>query len=218
MIDIDKGELADLWRDNKEPEFLAISYALKMAISRLKAMIDTSLVYAGIQNLQEDAVNELASELQVQYYDNDLPLSSKCELVINTLKWHSRAGTPSAVKELIQAVYGEGQLIEWFEDGGEPYTFKIRTNATITPTVVEDLDRMIVAVKNIRSHLEDVVIHRNIIGTVYVGGAGNRQAKVMITGGFSDGAGGASSTSYGSGSGPMGVGACMQMNKKIQIT
>ena len=36
MIKFYEGELADLWPDQKSPEFLALSYALKNAIILLK--------------------------------------------------------------------------------------------------------------------------------------------------------------------------------------
>lgn len=183
MTNIDTGELADLWRDNKEPEFLAISYAIKMAVIRLKTQIDSSQVYAGIQNLQEDAVDELATELQVQYYDNSLPLSTKRELVSNSLKWHSHAGTPSAVKELIQSVFGSGQLIEWYENGGDPFTFEIKTDTTITPTIISDLERMISKVKNAKSRVSSVVVHRIINANPYAGGIESKNEKIFLAAG-----------------------------------
>ena len=35
MIDVYSGELKDLWPDNKEPEFIAFSYAIKVIVDRL---------------------------------------------------------------------------------------------------------------------------------------------------------------------------------------
>lgn len=161
MIDIESGELADLWKDNKEPEFLAISYALKMALSRLKAQIDTSQVYSGIQNLQEDAVDELAVEMCVRGYDQSMPLEVKRNAVAASMLYYTYAGTVKSIRALIQSLYGDAQVEEWFTYGGDPYHFRVGVDITDQLQTVpmltnEELAELIKKVTRLSAHLDDV--------------------------------------------------------------
>ena len=161
MIDLDTGELADLWKDNKEPEFLAISYALKRAIARLKAQIDSSRVYADIQNLQEDAVDELAVELCVRGYDQSMPLEVKRNAVATSMLYYTYAGTTKAIRALIQSLYGDAHVNEWFDYDGDPYHFRVDIDITnqlqtVPMLTTDELAEIIRGVVRASAHLDDV--------------------------------------------------------------
>ena len=71
---------------------------------------------------------------------------------------------------------------EWFEYGGEPYNFKVKTSAALTQEANAFFSSMIRLVKNTRSHLEAIETVRPARQTVYAGVAlaGHvRQAAVM---------------------------------------
>ena len=98
-----------------------------------------------------------------------MELDVKRGLVRNTLIWYMTAGTPAAVEELVGIVFGEGEVSEWFEYGGKPYWFKIKTNAILTEDMNTFFSDMIRRVKNTRSHIEAIEIHRTIEQTIYAG-------------------------------------------------
>lgn len=161
MIDMDTGELADLWKDNKEPEFLAISYAIKMAMARLKAQIDSSRVYADIQNLQEDAVDEMAVELCVRGYDQSMPLDVKRNAVATSMLYYTYAGTTKAIRALIQSLYGDAHVDEWFDYDGDPYHFCVGIDITnqlqtVPMLTTDELAEILRGVTRISAHLDDV--------------------------------------------------------------
>lgn len=109
----------------------------------------------------------MAAELRTQYYRQDLDIGTKRRLVKGTLSWYMTAGTPEAVEELIQAVFGEGEVKEWFEYDGKPYYFKVVTSAILTPDISDFFIKMIQRVKNTRSHLDAVEIRRTIKQSLY---------------------------------------------------
>lgn len=114
-------------------------------------------MYAAIDVADDDVLDMLAAELDTQYYDVLLDVEAKRKLVKNTLIWYGKAGTPAAVEELITSVFGEGRVEEWFDYGGEPFYFKVYTNATFTEDMISKFDDMLEKVKNTRSKLETVV-------------------------------------------------------------
>lgn len=150
-------------------EVVALSYAIKRAIGKMVGYAERASVYAAIDKLPEDILDLLAVELRAQYYDEDMDISIKREIVKKTMLWYHRAGTPSAVEELISAVFGEGEISEWFEYGGEPYHFKIKTDAVLSASDMEYFEKIIRNVKNVRSHLEEIQLSREHEGQAYAG-------------------------------------------------
>lgn len=161
MIRLDTGSLADLWRDNKEPEFLAIAYALKMAVRKLKRQVDTSALYADIDNLQEEAVDTLAAELSVRGYDQGMPLVVKRSAVKSAMLYWTYAGTAKSIRTLIQGLYGDAQLEEWYSYDGEPYHFRVGIDITDQQQTVpmfttEEMRDFLKGVQRVSAWLDDV--------------------------------------------------------------
>ncbi len=156
--------LADL------PETQALSYAIKKANQRFVDYCANISVYALLDTAPEDVLDLLAVELDTQYYDTSLPIENKRELVKGTLVWFQTAGTPSAVEELVTALFGMGEVSEWWEYGDDPYFFKIATDVEVTPDIISRFTTIIRRAKNARSHLRSVEVKRLIKGDIYLGG------------------------------------------------
>ena len=171
MINFYDGEIKDILPSNlmEDPAAQAFSYALREGTRLLNRYTQLCYVYCSIDTAPNDVVDLLAKELRTQYYSDALELDVKRGLVRNTLIWYMTAGTPAAVEELVGIVFGEGEVAEWFEYGGKPYWFKIKTNAILTEDMNTFFSDMIRRVKNTRSHIEAIEIHRTIEQTIYAG-------------------------------------------------
>ena len=162
MIDLRECTTLQLMPEvlRKDPEIQAAGYALTETAKMLMDRIDKTGVYAAIDILPEKIVDLMAVELRTQYYEEDLDIGTKRDLVKNTLKWYCRAGTPAAVNELAKVVFGSGSRVEeWFDYGGEPYWFKIIVDDQehlLTDEQWAKIERMIQYVKNARSHLGSI--------------------------------------------------------------
>lgn len=164
MTNFYDSEILDILPENLKikPECIALSYALKKANQRLIKYANQTSVYAVIDVLPEKMLDILAIELRTQYYDDTFPLNKKRALVKNTMQWYHKAGTVSAVQEMIDNVFTSGMILEWYETGGEPGTFTISTTNLITPALIEEFKKVITNVKNVRSHLENIVVGNEI--------------------------------------------------------
>lgn len=169
MIKIEDGRIEQIlptWAADK-PEVKAIGYAVMMANKRALKKLEESMVYTGIDNLNEKVLDILAIELRSPYYENDMAIENKREIIKNTLRLHSVLGTPDAVKEMIDYAFGGGGVEEWWEYDGRPYKFRVKTNTTLTDNMNEKFTRLIKLVKNTRSHLEEITIDRSSESNVY---------------------------------------------------
>lgn len=171
MINFYDGQIADILPGNlmDTPEAQAFSLALREGTRLLHKYTQLCYVYCSIDTAQDPVLDLLARELRTQYYSDSLDIDTKRSLVRNTLIWYMTAGTPAAVEELVAVVFGEGEVTEWYEYGGEPYWFKIRTNALLTEDMTTYFSEMIRRVKNTRSHIEAIEVHRTLEQTIYAG-------------------------------------------------
>lgn len=162
MISYYDGQLTDIMPGNitKKPEVKALSYALQQACRLLYRYSQRLYIYSNLDEQPEGVIDLLASELRTQYYRSTLDLDTKRRLVKNTLIWYMSAGTPQAVEELVRTVFGRGEVYEWFQYGGNPFTFRIVTNADAKYESIEEFEKLIEKVKNVRSHIDKIVFAR----------------------------------------------------------
>ncbi len=173
MINYLEGELTDILPSllKDKPAVQALSYALNVGTRMLMGYADLCYVYCSIDTMPDEVLDLLAVELRTQYYSDTLDLETKRALVRNTLLWYMTAGTPAAVEELVTVVFGEGTVEEWYEYGGEPYWFRIITDTTLDENNVAYFSEMIRRVKNTRSHLGAIGVHRTVDCPYYAGAA-----------------------------------------------
>ena len=165
MISLYDSNILDILPEciSEIPNVKALGYAIGQAIKRLIEYSENTSVYAMIDSAPEEILDMLALDLNTQYYDDTLDLESKRNLIRNTFIWYTNAGTPSSVEELVASIFGSGKVEEWYEYGDDPFFFKV---------VTENSDmfvRMLEKVKNERSHLRVVELHKTDEQTVMHG-------------------------------------------------
>lgn len=170
MTNFYDSEILNILPDDmkSKPECIALSYALKMANQRFIQHANKTSIYAVIDTLPEKVLDILALELRTQYYDETFTIERKRALVKNTMLWYHKAGTVSAVQEMIDNVFSSGVVLEWYETGGEPGTFTISTTNMISPELIEEFNKVISNVKNVRSHLENIITGNRADISLYV--------------------------------------------------
>lgn len=128
-------------------------------------------IMSRIRSLSEKEIEELLLQFHVDYVDDKLTLAQKQELVINSIQNHMIKGTPKAVQNICNILFGYSEVKEWFEYAGRPYYFKV---STITGSInsMEDYQRILLAInsyKNVRSWLDGLHFIREQKSNLYVG-------------------------------------------------
>ena len=165
-----------------------LSFALKNQIQKIIEKANATRTQSGIDQIPEKVLDILAVELRAPYYREEMNIDIKRNIIKNTMLWSIQAGTPAAVEELARTVFGEGTVREWFEYGGKPGTFRVETNAIMTEDIYSRFGEMIRRVKNVRSHLETISIHRVSNETIYTGTAQSNQHRpaAIVAGGYKE--------------------------------
>lgn len=162
MIDLYNSRFYDLLPPNlRTPHTAALSFAFDRQMKKLLEALPILLVLAQTDHLSEIMCDQLAANYNIREYAPDMSLPKKRDMIRFGFQISAKQGTRWAVNRLIQTIFDSGETEEWFEYGGKPYYFRVRsTNPLATP---EDARRFRAAIgdtKNIRSWLEDILILR----------------------------------------------------------
>ncbi|RCX20871.1 phage tail P2-like protein [Anaerobacterium chartisolvens] len=161
MINLENINLLDLQSSQmkKDPTTIALCAALAPHFRQLAKEVRLCLIYSRIYELDETTLDELAWQMHIDWYDANATLQQKRELVKTAILIHRTRGTPYAVEELIKTYFGDGYIQEWPLYGGEPYMFKVVTsNPSVTDYQAAQFRKVLGYAKNIRSHLEEIII------------------------------------------------------------
>lgn len=172
MTNLYEGQITDLLNNGlkNNPEIQALSFAIQQEKQRILRLADSTRTAAVIDQLPEAVLDHLAIELRTQYYGADLPIETKRTLIKNTLIWYQKAGTLAAVKELSTIAFGDCDVQEWFQYGGEPGYFKVNTsNLKMVCDNLGIFFATLEKVKRLSSHLQKVYALTDVSQVVGVG-------------------------------------------------
>ena len=183
MISIGEVSLLDILPDSlkRDPQVRAMAEAITPELQDITQAIQECLLLPRLDSLPEEVVDLLAWQLHVDFYEPDLPLEQKRQLVKESGLWHRRKGTPWAVEQVVSIIFPGAKVAEWWEYGGDPYHFRVETDQPLTAeTDLHRLVRMIDATKNLRSWLENVTIKRTLNSGLYYGGVQSEFKRTTI--------------------------------------
>lgn len=185
MIKISDGEMLDLLPDyyKPDPDWIAFSYALKMAAGKLEQYQKKSMMYAALDRQPAEILDYMATEKRVMFYDESSDPVKKRDLIQTSGAIYEKAGTLSAVQEVVNAAFGESEITEWFDlDGADPGEFDIEVIAdiTLTPEIIEQFVRTIENAKALTSHLRQVIIKRPVMIPRYAGMAAVHNIRSVV--------------------------------------
>lgn len=174
MIDIQNVSLLDLLPPNlkHDPKVAAAAQAIQGELQQTTLAISKLSIFDRLNTLNDAEADELAWQLHVDFYDATLPIEQKRALVKNAIRFHRRKGTTAAVEELIAILFGTGAVEEWFEYGGEPGYFRVRTSdPSATNERAQEFVQAVDSIKRLSAWLEAVILEETIEMTdMYYGG------------------------------------------------
>ena len=182
MIDIRNGELADILPIEflRQPQAIAISYALKQAYEMFMASQTMVYVYAFIDGAPGFVLDLLAVELRVRYYDAALDLEMKRRLIKSAILVNMRDGTTFAVDTVVATIYRWGEVQEWPEYDGENNHFRIELNANEGGYDIDALISAILVVKRMSSKLDSITMHQRQSQDIFHGTLLTEQFPVVV--------------------------------------
>ena len=149
------------------PEFMRDDEAVKGLAAAVNKLIrepgqkvKTVRTWDQIDELDHAQLDELAYELDIDWYSSGLPLENKRAVIKISDLVHSRRGTKWAVEELISAYISPGFVTEWHEEGyinPHPFHFSVYTSHRhVTDAILKEFNAVAKVAMSVRSRLDGV--------------------------------------------------------------
>ena len=138
-----------------------ITYAVNKTLKEyVIPNIEKCNIFGRIEELDENLLDELAWHFNVPEYISTLDIISKRNIIKNCMQIHRQRGTVAAVEMVIEDVFGNGYVEEWFNyDKSKPYHFRVHTtNMSATDNMIKEFESLVASTQNVRSVLETVII------------------------------------------------------------
>ncbi len=182
MTNYQDGELLNLLSAPmaEDVDIIALSYAIKMGIAKFIIYVARTTMYADVDNQPEEILDYMAVELDAAYYEQTMNMETKRELIKNALKWYMAAGTGKSVKELVDTVFGGGDVSEWYEFGGEPGEFNIEIEEQLTEENYGRLSTVLSSTKPSSAHLKEISSKRDAETDLHLGSTLTGQPALTI--------------------------------------
>ena len=124
-----------------------------------------------IEDLSAGQLDEIAKQIGISWYDDSADLMSKRSVLKNYENVLAIAGTPDAVRFAVKDLFGDVEIIEWQNYGGDPYHFKLLVNAKLTEDNTKRFTSAIEGAKNVRSIIDSLETVRKANVPIYIGAA-----------------------------------------------
>lgn len=140
-----------------DTETQAFAYAVSRQVQQVIRFADAACIYIAIDSVPEPVLDLLAVELRAPVYKQTYSVAIKRALVKESLIFYDQMGTPAAVNRIIEAVFGVGQIEEWWEYNGSPHHFRATVKG-VYPTAknIADFKEAVQSVKRLSSWLDEI--------------------------------------------------------------
>ena len=149
------------------PEFMrndeavqGLAAAVNELIQDPAKKINTVRVWDQIDQLDDAQLDELAYELDIDWYNASLPIENKRSIIKMADLIHSRRGTKWAVEHLISAYFVDGFIREWHEDDyvdPKPFHFSVyTTHRNVTDELMQEFKSLAKVAMSVRSRMDSV--------------------------------------------------------------
>ena len=115
-------------------------------------------LYSRIDDMDEGALDILAEDLNVYWYDYNYDLATKRNVIKANFSVHQHMASKGAMITALSAVWADSNVEEWYEYGGDPYHFRVLLDISESsdPVELEKIRSTIMQYKNARSWLDGI--------------------------------------------------------------
>jgi phage tail P2-like protein len=156
-----------------DAEIIAISRAIDPELRAVGAAIIESVILPRIADLEEAILDELAWAFNLnslQLWDS-ATVEGKRALLVNIFAIRKKSGTRFAVRRIFDLMSVVGTVVEWFEEGAAPYTYRLRLfvdDVGITLAQLLQIKELTRRFAPTRSYLSELAVESDRTAPLYI--------------------------------------------------
>lgn len=142
-----------------DEDMLALAKVVAEELQTTAHLSRLNLIYARIDELEENLLDILAYDFHVDWYSYDYPIEAKRAVIKDSVKVHKRLGTLYAVKTALGSVYPQSEVEEWFDYNGNPFSFRVVLDVTNSKAPAEyfAIKKAVDSYKRLTAHMDDLI-------------------------------------------------------------
>lgn len=141
----------------KMDQVKALSLAWQTMMRMLLDLEAKTNIYTDDAALTSEACDLLGGEWRIPQYNENFSLDVKKALVKETVALFSNAGTRAAVRNIVETIFGNADIAEWFEYGGDPGYFMVETdNPKVGNNELQQFKQVVESVKRKSAWLDQI--------------------------------------------------------------
>ncbi len=140
-----------------DEQMAMLAEAMASDISTELGLCNEAAIYSRIDELPEELLDILAVDLNVEWYEFDADLTTKRNQITTSWEIHRKLGTAGCLRTVLDTVWDDSDVQEWFEYSGSPYHFRVVVSDTYSAENDLRVMKLINSVKSARSVLDSIV-------------------------------------------------------------
>ena len=142
-----------------DENMLALARVIGDELQKTSRMAKLNIIYARIDELEENVLDVLAYDLHVDWYDYTYPIEAKRALIKDSVRVHKRLGTKFAVETALGNLHPNSYVEEWFEYNGEPFSFRVILDTTFSRAGAGyfEIKKAVDTYKRLSAHMNDLI-------------------------------------------------------------
>lgn len=158
LNDIDTLKLLPAWMQG-DGSIQGLTDGTDEVVKALESRLKFLSRWNQLDKLSEAELDEMAWDLNIQWYDSIAPISTKRAVIKNSDRVYAKLGTCYAIEQIVTDYFGSGKVREWYEYGGKPHHFKILSdNPELVNSNLQRFLKLLETVKRRSSWLDAILI------------------------------------------------------------
>ena len=143
----------------EDEKILSLGRVIAGELQKNATLARQSIIYARIDELDENILDILAYDLHVDWYDYTYSIEAKRALIKDSVRVHKRLGTKFAVETALGGLHPNSYIEEWFQYGGEPFSFRVVLDTTHSRAGAGyfEIRKAVESYKRLSAHMDDLI-------------------------------------------------------------
>ena len=155
-----------------DPEMRPLVELLADQMATLYSKCSLPNIFGRIDDLPEGLLDILAQDFAVEWYDFNWAIDVKRATIRDSFYINRYKGTAGAVKRALADAWPSASIEEWFEYGGDPFSFRIIVAEEWSEEMESAIQSSVRHYKNERSHLDTITFNAgNATAPMYIAAA-----------------------------------------------
>lgn len=146
-----------------------LAAAFDTIFSKIVSKMYYANIWKNIERLTNGEMDFVGKTLNIPWYHDSFTIEQKQIVLYEYRNLYYNIGTSGSIIQLLNSIYGDAEISEWYEYDGSPFHFKIRTeNATAVNEKAELFLRLLDRVKKATAILDEIEIESSGSNYIYL--------------------------------------------------